>query len=199
MAVPLPQKISAEDYLAQERAAFHRSEFWHGRVSAMAGATENHELICSNLSRFLQNRLGSAACRVFSGSMKVGATKKQGLAYPDLTIVCGARLFFDTVRDVLVNPTIIFEVLSDSTREFDQTVKWDEYQKLESLRHYVLVEQKKRQVRHYERAGPSEPGRWSFEVISAPNAALNLRAAEVELPLDEIYWEIAFPELPDEE
>jgi Uma2 family endonuclease len=195
MAAPIPGKFTAEEYLARERLAAHKSEYWHGHIYAMAGGTENHELIGSNLSYFLQHRLRSTACRVFTGNMKVGVTKRSGFSYPDLTITCGERKFYDAVRDVLVNPTVIFEVLSDSTREFDQTKKWHEYQKLESLQHYVLVEQQARLVRQYSR---TDAGDWLFQTLEAANAVLKLSAIGVELPLDEIYWEIAFPP-PDED
>ncbi len=196
MAATTPQASTPEEYLGRERKAAHKSEYWHGLVYTMAGDSANHDTICVNLVANLHRRLAFGKCRLHTSDMKVGVTKRRGFAYPDLTITCGQRKYYDAVEDVLNNPTVIFEVLSDSTREFDQTTKWDEYQKLESLRHYVLIEQESRWVRHYERL---ENRRWTFEVLSAPDASLKLAATAIDLPLDEIYAEITFPAAePDE-
>lgn len=196
MAARVPKKLTPDEYLALERAASERSEYWHGQIYAMSGNTENHDLICSNLSRFVQNRLDGKPCRVFTSSMKVGVTKKRGFAYPDLTAACGERQFYDKVRDVLMNPTVIFEVLSDSTRGFDQGDKFLEYQRLDSLRHYVLVEQAQRRVVHYER---SSEGRWTYEALTGPGTTVNLAALAIELPLDEIYHEITLVAPPEQD
>ena len=189
MSAPIAKKLTPDEYLALERVASSKSEYWHGQVFAMAGSTENHDLICSNLSRFIQNRLAGSPCRVFSSNMKVGATKKSGFAYPDLTVACGERHFYDDVRDVLTNPAVLFEVLSDSTRAFDQGEKFREYQRLDSVRHYVVVEQSRREVAHYER---SDGNRWTYELLDAPEASLRLEALGIDLPLAEIYHEIEF-------
>ena len=185
MAAPIPQRMTAEEYLAAERQAPFKSEFWLGHVYAMAGAVERHSDVCSNLSRFLQNRLAGRPCKVHGSDMKVGATKKRGFAYPDVTVVCGERQFYDDTRDVLTNPTAIFEVLSDSTREFDMAGKFREYQRLESLQHYVLVEPKRRLVIHYERG---ETGKWIYGPLSGEHDVL--RMLDIELPLSEIYHQV---------
>ncbi|MBI4910393.1 MAG: Uma2 family endonuclease [Acidobacteria bacterium] len=169
--------MTFEEALAIERAAAERSEFWLGQMVAMAGATKNHALLCSELNFLTRSRLGVGPCRVFGSNMKVGAVKKRGFSYPDLSIVCGEPKFFDDVRDLLMNPVVVFEVLSD------RETKFLEYQKLESLRHYVLVEQRAQRVEHYERA---EAGRWSYEVLR-PGDLLRLASVGIEVPVGEIY------------
>ena len=185
MAAPIPQRITADEYLAAERKAEFKSEFWLGQVYAMAGAVERHERVCSNLSRFLQNRLDGRPCQVFGSNMKVGATKKRGFAYPDVTVTCGELRFYDETRDVLTNPTAIFEVLSDSTREFDMAGKFREYQRLESLQHYVLIEPRQRSVTHYARGAQ---GQWIYLLLTAEGDVLRL--LDIELPLAEIYHQV---------
>ena len=185
MAAPIPQRITADEYLAAERKADFKSEFWLGQVYAMAGAVERHERVCSNLSRFLQNRLDGRPCQVFGSNMKVGATKKRGFAYPDVTVTCGELRFYDETRDVLTNPTAIFEVLSDSTREFDMAGKFREYQRLESLQHYVLIEPRQRSVTHYARGAQ---GQWIYLLLTAEGDVLRL--LDIELPLAEIYHQV---------
>jgi Uma2 family endonuclease len=118
-------------------------------------------------------------------AISVRIPNRRGFAYPDLTIVCRDRVFFDAVRDVLMNPLVIFEVLSEGTRSFDLAAKFREYQRLESLRHYVVVEQDVRAVMHYERAAD---GRWVYEALTGPEDVLRLTAAAgIQLPLAEIY------------
>lgn len=184
-AAPVPQRMTAEEYLAAERLASFRSEYWLGQVYAMSGAVARHVDVCSNLSRFLQNRLDGRPCRVHGSDIKVGATKKRGFAYPDLTITCGERHFYDDVQDVLTNPTAIFEVLSDSTRAFDLDGKFKEYQRLESLQHYVLIEPARREVKHYQRG---EAGAWIYRLLTGEHDALHL--LDIELPLSEIYHRV---------
>ena len=185
MAAPLPQRMTADEYLAAERKAEFKSEFWLGQVYAMAGAVRRHSLVCGNLSRFLQTRLDGRPCEVYGSDMKVGMAKKRGYAYPDMTVVCGEPQFYDDVEDVLTNPTAIFEVLSDSTRAFDFAGKFEEYQRLDSLRHYVLVEPKRRLVIHYERG---ETGKWIYGPLSGAHDVL--RMLDIELPLTEIYHQV---------
>ena len=193
MAAPTPKRITAEEYLEAERKAEFRSEFWLGHVYAMAGGTHRHSDICSNLNRFLQNRLAGRSCKVQGSDMKVGLTKKRGFSYPDISITCGERRFFDNIGDVLTNPMAIFEVLSDSTRAFDLGRKFEEYRKLQSLRHYVLVETNRRSITHYQL---DESGLWSIvQDLTAENDVLKL--LDIELPLTEIYHQIELDPEPD--
>ena len=183
----MAKRMTAEEYLAAERAAEFKSEFWLGQVSAMAGGIERHAEICQNLARFLGNRLAGKPCKVYGSDMKVGLAKKRGFSYPDVSVTCGERKFYDAVRDVLTNPTAIFEVLSDSTRAFDLGRKFEEYQRLGSLRHYFLVETERRSVAHYQL---SDSGHWIYERWSGAEDVLKLLG--VELPLAEVYDQIDF-------
>lgn len=192
MAAPTLKRITAEEYLEAERKAEFRSEFWLGYVYAMAGGTANHSEICSNLSRFLQNRLDGRPCKIYGSDMKVGVTKKRGFSYPDITVASSERQFYDKVCDVLMNPTAIFEVLSDSTRALDLGRKFEEYRKLESLRHYVLVEPNRRLVTHYKL---SESGQWILDPLTAENDVVKL--LDIELPLTEIYHQVELDPEPD--
>ena len=151
----------------------------------MAGVVEQHADVCSNLIQFLKNRLSGRSCKVFGSDMKVGTSKKRGFAYPDVTVTCGERRFYDDTRDVLMNPTAIFEVLSDSARAFDLSGKFVEYQRLESLRHYVLIEPKKRSVYCHERG---DSGTWSYRALTQEQDVLHL--LDIDLPLTEIYHQV---------
>lgn len=184
--------MTAEEYLEAERQAEFRSEFWLGRVYAGEGGNDRHASICSNLNCFLANRLDGRPCRIYGCNMRVGLAEKRGFSYPDLSIVCGERKFYDNTRDVLTNPTAIFEVLSDSTRGFNEIEKFEEYQRLPSLRHYVMIDPRRRSVTHYK---PADSREWRYLHLTAENDVLKL--LDIELPLTEIYHQVELDPEPD--
>jgi Uma2 family endonuclease len=187
MAIPVVTKISPEEYLERERKAEYKSEYWHGEVFAMSGAVANHVLICTNLNFCIEGQLRNSSCYVFGPDMKVGLTKKRGFSYPDLSIVCGEPRFYDDVQDVLMNPVVILEVLSNSTRDFDLGSKFLEYKRLPSLKHYVTIEQYIRFVGHNER---QSDGSWRNDDLTGEDDVLRLHAVGIEVPLSEIYHRI---------
>ncbi|MBI4910127.1 MAG: Uma2 family endonuclease [Acidobacteria bacterium] len=188
---PIPRRMTFDEALAAERAAVGvKSEFWLGQMTAMSGGTRPHCLIAVNLTGLFLDRLRGKPCQAFNSDMKVGVTKKRGFGYPDLTIACGEQKYLDDTEDLLMNPVIIFEVLSDSTRAFDRGEKFIEYQKLESLRHYVLVEQRFRLVEHFERVEGNE---WKYHSLTKDNDVLRLSAVGVEVTVAEIYEGINVP------
>ena len=140
----LPQQflptMSAEHYLLLERATEERHEFIDGVVYAMAGESPDHSTICFNLATIIGAQIRDQPCRGFSPNMKVRTSSGDLFAYPDLMIVCGEEKFHDKRGDVLLNPTVIFEVLSPSTEKYDRGEKFLRYRtQIESLEDYVLV------------------------------------------------------------
>ncbi|MBL8231153.1 MAG: Uma2 family endonuclease [Bryobacterales bacterium] len=187
MAIPAPQKLTPEQYLERERNAEIRSEYWHGEVYAMSGGTSKHNLVAGALFAALRQRLRTRGCNVFFADLKVGSSKRRGFAYPDVSVVCGEARFLDETRDVLTNPSVIFEVLSPSTRGFDSGQKFAEYQKLESLKHYVLLEQDICHVQHYERTSSDE---WRYRVHHKLDDVLVFSDLSLSIPLSEIYEDV---------
>src|SRR4051794_25575592 len=123
-AIRLPRTFSADEYLLIERHADYKSEFLDGAIYGMAGASEEHVTINANITAIAVGQLRGSGCRAFGNDMKV-RTSSQGLfAYPDLSVVCGDRIFHDENRDVLVNPCALFEILSPSTAWFDRGEKF---------------------------------------------------------------------------
>ncbi|MDY0092470.1 MAG: Uma2 family endonuclease [Candidatus Vecturithrix sp.] len=122
MAIETQRKhyISPEDYLEIERAAEYRSEYLNGEMWAMAGATESHIVIVGNLVREFGNQLKGRPCRVYGNDMRVQVTATGLYTYPDVVLVCGERQFHDQQRDMLLNPTVIIEVLSPSAADYDR-------------------------------------------------------------------------------
>ncbi|HSF23676.1 MAG TPA: Uma2 family endonuclease [Blastocatellia bacterium] len=204
-----PPRYTVAEYLALERSSEERYEFLDGQVYLMAGESAGHGTICTNISGQLYNQLRGKPCQVFSKDMKVrsGPEPKsryeiKGLySYADLVVVCGEPQFHDEYRDVLLNPTVIIEVLSPSTEAFDRGEKWLRYQTwLASLTHYVLVTQARPQLEHYLR---QPTGEWLYSLVKEIESSLHLSAVDCTLRLAEVYDRIVFPvesaELPETE
>ncbi|MEJ7849384.1 MAG: Uma2 family endonuclease [Pyrinomonadaceae bacterium] len=181
--------FSDEGYLEFERFAGEKHEFLDGSVYAMAGESLAHSTICFNLHGLIHNQLRGKRCRGFSPNMKV-ATNDSGLfSYPDLIIVCGKPVKHDDKGDVLTNPTVIFEVLSPSTANYDRGEKFLRYTNyIESLEDYILVSQDKPLLEHY-----SKKDNWRKTEIVGLDATLMLDSVECEIALTELYELVDFP------
>lgn len=143
MPVNQHSTVSSEDYLTQEREAEFKSEYLNGEVYAMAGASRNHNQITSNLVVSLGSQLATEPCGVYVSDMKVRThtLETNKYSYPDVVVTCGEELFEDSQGDVLLNPQIIIEVLSNSTEAYDRGLKFFHYQLIPSLQEYLLVSQ----------------------------------------------------------
>ena len=174
--------ISPEDYLAAEETAEVRSEFLNGLVYAMAGTNVAHNRVAGRIYAGLLRRLTGQRCQPFFADIKVRvfAGGDERFYYPDVGVTCREVGDEDTVEE---EPTVLFEVLSDSTRRVDTGEKRDGYLKIPSLRAYVLVEPRKIEVTIYRR---TESG-WHGEVLDDVSAILRLPDIDCELPLAEIY------------
>ena len=183
MALPeqfLPA-ITAEQYLELERTSEIRHEFLDGLVYAMAGESPDHSTICFNLASAIGAQIRDKPCRGFSPNMKVRAGIGGLYAYPDLMIVCGN----DQHGDVLLNPTVIFEVLSPSTEKYDRGEKFRRYRtEIDSLQDYVLVSQDQFRVEHHHREAD---GAWSQTEAIGKDGAVALKSIDCVIPLTEVY------------
>ncbi len=181
-------RILPEDYLAFEREAETRHEYIDGEVFAMAGGSREHSLLAANFIRLLGNALVERPCDVFTSDMRIKAGAHY--TYPDLSVACGLHDLEDDKRDTLLNPLLIAEVLSDSTEAYDRGDKFAGYQRIDSLRHYVLVSQKEARVEHFAHQGHHRHlgcgDQWLFQVLG-PGQTLVLRDLECEIPIDAIY------------
>lgn len=185
----VPQRlITPDEYLRMERAAETKSEYVDGVVYAMAGARDEHNLIAIGLSSFLRYNLPSH-CRPYQTDMKVRIRKRARYFYPDVTVVCGPSEFEDGHRDVLLNPLIVVEVLSDSTERYDRGLKFNSYQTIESLQQYVLVSTDRYLVEDFRRG----EGQWLYTPAEGLDATLTLPAVNLEIPLREIYYQVNLP------
>ena len=143
-------QLTADEYLAWERDQPIRHEFYRGEVFAMAGGTMRHNALSASVIESLRAQL-RGRCVVLTSDQRVVAAQRNRYVYPDISVVCGPVVAEPGSNDVLSNPTILVEVLSSSTEQYDRGLKWDGYQRIESLTDYVLVSQAEPRIEHFRR------------------------------------------------
>lgn len=181
--------ITPELYLEMERQAEFKSEYYRGEVFAMAGAGRNHNKIIAHLIRALGNALSSRGCEVFPSDMRVHIPFSGLYTYPDVSVVCGQEEYLDEVFDTLLNPILIVEVLSPSTKSYDRGDKFALYRRLPSLREYLLVSSTEVLVESYSLA---TEGLWTLRETQQITDSISLPNLEMSLPLAELYANIEF-------
>jgi Uma2 family endonuclease len=182
--------ITPEEYLERERQADYKSEYFAGEIFAMAGASPEHNLISGNVFGVLWSQLRDSPCAPYGSEQKVRSTPEH-FAYPDVTVVCGEAQLAGEEREVLLNPTLIVEVLSPTTEAWDRGGKFEQYRQRESLQEYVLVVQDRP---HVERFARQESGQWLLTEVNGLDAVLALPSIGCELPLSEVYRKVVFSE-----
>lgn len=187
--------LTPEEYITLERKAIPdaetvRSEYIKGEIIAMSGASFAHNLITMNISASLYGHLNNSECVVLANEMRVSSPLTSSYFYPDVVVVCGEPRFENDVFDILLNPTVVIEVLSPSTEVYDRGEKFSHYRQLHSLKEYILVSQDKVNVERYLR----KPDAWIYTYFQKLEQRLPLTSIQCELPLQEIYERVTFPE-----
>lgn len=173
--------VSPAEYLLNERAAETRSELIGGEVVAMAGVRRPHAEVSDDISGQLYSAHRNGGCDYFTGDVRVGLPDGE-YYYPDLVVACDPQ-FADDVFDTLVNPRVVFEILSPSTEAADRGRKWTGYQTIPSLSEYVLVDPNAPRMEIYRRTGTE----WLYATIEGEGAVLRLTSLGLDLPFREAY------------
>ncbi len=179
--------LSAEDYLAMERASDIRHERVDGEIFAMTGASRKHNLINGNVFASLHGQLKHRPCEIYSSDMRVKIDAAGSYVYPDIVVACDTPRFEDEDLDTLLNPTLIIEVLSDSTEAYDRGGKFSAYRNLESLQEYILIIQHDVRVEHYVR---QEQESWLLTETRGLQNSLELPGIQCQLILADIYAKV---------
>lgn len=179
--------VTPGEYLALDRTADFKSEYFAGEMVAMSGASRPHERIVVNLTREIGNLLRGKSCSPLGGNLRVSVGGSNYL-YPDMTVTCGAEMIDDSeYNDTLLNPTVIFEILSPSTEHKDRGIKWHLYRRIESLQQYVLINQ---QVAHVEVFTRQQDGDWKVHSEEGLDAVVSLTSIDVGLKLTDLYEDV---------
>ena len=186
MLQPSHQLISPEEYLAQEETSRDKHEYWFGETYMMAGTSLNHNRIVINITNILLRVLERRPCNVFSTEIRLRSPKEEAYVYPDVMVICGEIEIDPRQQDTVMNPQLIVEVWSDSTRDLDRGAKFKMYRKIPSLREYVMIDQTQPYIEYYRRNGHF----WVLQTLEEMDAVLKLRELECEIALQDIYKQI---------
>lgn len=190
MALKTKPAYPFEDYLATEREACDdKHEYVEGEVFAMTGASFTHNLIVGNLLGELRQNLRDGPCFVLPSDMRVRIEAADASKYPDVVGLCEAPRFFDDRQDVLLNPTLIIEVLSPSTEAYDRGGKFGIYRRLPGLREYALVSQDQPLVEVFAR---QPDGRWLLSETEGIDSEVFFESMGCSVSLREVYAKVDF-------
>lgn len=173
------------EYLDFERAAEGRHEFVNGLVYAMVGGSPEHARLAQSIGAELRAALRAAGCAVFSSDLRVRVLATGRSTYPDLTVVCGRLERAPDDDDAVTNPTVLVEVLSDSTETADRGDKWAHYQRIPSLQAYLLVSQSSPRIEVFAR-DEAVPGGWQYRAYGA-GETVKLARPPLRVDLDAVY------------
>lgn len=182
--------MSVAEFFDFEEASVEKHEYHQGQVYAMAGGTLRHSQIKVNVVRELSQRLRGKPCKPFDADLRIRVPKSGLITYPDASVVCGPPKTDDQDRHAINNPTVLIEVISESTEHYDRGAKFRFYQELDSLREYVIVSQDEAVV---EILGRDEKGRWIHHSFVGLDATLVLKSIKTEIPLSSLYEDVRFP------
>lgn len=195
----VPKTILTEDeYLAFERDAEERHVYVDGEIFAMAGESPEHGDITANVLASLHKQLEDSPCRVRvantkirSGPLPKSPKRRAGLySYPDIVVICDEPKYLDEQEDVVVNPKVIVEILSDTTEVFDRGLKFARYQKYNpTLSDYILVSQDRPQIDHYRR---EKDGSWKYTIHEGLRAVVKIETIKCRLKAADVYKRIKF-------
>ena len=183
-------KITPEQYLEAERVAEFKSEYYGGQSYAMAGCTIPHAHIIANFTGALFQALRGGTCFVLSSAARLRVSASGLYTYPDLMVVCGDPKYADDRRDTVLNPTLIVEVLSESTASYDRGGKFAHYRKIVSLVDYLLISQHEPRIERYVR---QPEGPWARSEVRGLEATLDLPSIQCSVPMAEIYDRVLGP------
>ena len=184
--------ITPEQYLEIERAAECKSEYFNGEMFAMAGAVRTHNLLVTNAVAELRQQLRGRPCEVYPSDMRVRVSSTGLYTYPDALVVCGEPVFLDRREDTLLNPALIVEVLAPSTEAYDRGRKFEHYQKIDSLRYYLLISSD----RVHADLFTLQDGRWGLTPASGLDDTLELESIGCRLKLADLYEKVEFEPAP---
>lgn len=187
-ALPKISYYTPQEYLRLEREADYKSEYFKGEIFAMAGASENHNMISRRVSGALYNHLQGKRCTHYSADMKLHIPANTLYTYPDLMVVCGDKKFVDGEKDIIMNPVIIIEILSKTTEAYDRGDKFALYRSIPSLREYVLISSTS--LRAEVMRKESDLGLWFLaSEADTLEGSIEIKNIELKLSLSDIYEE----------
>lgn len=178
------KKLSTEEYLEFEKKSLEKHEYFRGEVFAMAGASPRHNVIFSNLFGDLAYRLKGKPCRPYGSDLRIHIPENTLYTYPDISIICGEIIPSKTDADTAIQPTVLIEILSPSTRDYDKGGKFTLYRDIPTLQEFIVIDSESISIEAFR---INEKGHWELEHYRSINDTLNIPIVHVSFPLHEIY------------
>ncbi len=160
-------RMSPAEYLEWERQQTDKHEYHHGEIFAMAGGRRRHSYLSGAVIGELRAALRGKRCYVHTSDRRLMLKNSERYVYPDALVECGANKTASDGNDVSANPVFIVEVLSPSTESYDRGMKWEAYQRIDSLTDYLLVSQSAVRIEHFLR---QKDGSWRYQEFTAGNS-----------------------------
>ena len=182
-------RFSEVDYLRLERQAENKSEYFDGEIFAMAGGTRTHSLIATNLLGELRSALKAGDYVAYNSDLRIKIEATGLMTYLDASVACGEQRFLDAQEDTLLNPTVIIEVLSESTEAYDRGKKFEHVRQIPTCREYLLVSQNEPRIEQFVR---QPNGEWSLKEATGLATELMLPSLGVVLRLAEVFAKVKF-------
>ena len=180
---------SIEEYLQMENEALEKHEYYKGEIFAMSGAGNRHNIISINIIVSLGNSLKGKSCQPFGSDMRIHIPENTLFIYPDISVICGDIISPNADENSATNPTVIIEILSPSTRNYDMGGKFDLYRDIPSLKEYILVDSQSVRVYAFR---INEGGHWELEEYKSIQDTLLIKAIKISISLTDIYEAVKF-------
>jgi len=182
------KKSTMDDYLANERKTGAKNEYFNGKVIGRSGSNRWHNLIVSNLAIGIGSRLHGHKCEIYISNIRV-KLENNNICYPDIAIVNGEPSFADTAQDVLLNPTVLIEVVSNDMHSAVKTTKLESFLAMNSIRECFLIKEDEMRVEHYAKQNAKQ---WVYKIYNERDDVVSIDAIGCKISLQEIYAQIKF-------
>jgi Uma2 family endonuclease len=179
--------ITQEEYLATERLEINKHEYFQGEIFAMSGARIAHNMIFSNTFGEIFSKLKGKKCQPFGSDLRIHVQKNTLYTYPDISIICGDIQTLDDTFDTATNPSVIIEILSASTRDYDKGGKFTLYREIDSLQEYILIDSENLMVEKFIR---NQDGSWQLTEYKSIEQKIAIETVAIEMNLSDIYNDV---------
>jgi Uma2 family endonuclease len=180
---------SFAEYLQLEETAAYKNEYQDGEIVPMTGGTTDHNKIALNFAAYLKFALKGQKYNIFIGDLKLWIAQYRQATYPDVMLIEGEPIYYETGKTTVTNPRLIVEVLSKSTQNYDQGDKFLYYRSLPEFQEYILISQSRPYVMQYNK---TEENKWLLTEYEGENASLSLTSVNFDLSFQEIYEGVTF-------
>ena len=178
------QKFTVEEYLQMERASEQKHEYFNGEIFAMSGVGRKHNVIFRNLYGELAYRLRGKPCQPYGSDLRIHIPENTLYTYPDISIICRDIVTDNKDDDTVIQPSLLIEILSPSTKDYDRGTKFKLYRDIPTLKEYLLVDSEAVNVEIFRM---NDIGHWQLEEFKIPDELLNLTAIDFQITLSKIY------------